>query len=120
MPLYWRFVLENRDATLYPPCTLRLLDAGGETVGPDTPPTHGYEKWQGGRIWLAPPGHELAEVRYSLGAHSSGTTRTIGDGKLQVDFSSPEGYHSLLFNLVQVKPDGEWHVLKFDPGLRGV
>jgi TolB-like protein len=117
-PIYWRMVLENRDAALYPPTTLHVLPAESTTAGPDAAPTHGFHKWQHGQVWLAPPDCEFAEVGFSMSGHSSGETRTINDGKVQIDFNSPPGDNSLLFEILQVKPDGAPHVLKLEPGVR--
>ena len=119
-PRYWEMVADNRDATLYPPGSLHLISAGGETVGPDTEPTHGYYRWQGGPIWLAPPDHEIAQIEFSLGGKRPEAVWNIQDWKAQIDFSDPRGYQSLLFKILQVKADGTPHVLKLDPGIRAV
>jgi TolB-like protein len=117
-PLYWRMVLENRDATLHPPCSLYLLPAEMATVGPDTAPTHGYYKWQYGPVWLAPPDREIAEVSFSLEDDGSGRDKALG-GNMAIDFKCM-GYTSILMKQPQVKPDGTWHTLKLDPGIRAL
>ena len=120
-PLYWRLVLENRDATLYPPCSLHLLPAENATVGSDTAPTHGYCKWiPGGTfpIWLAPPSREFAEASFLLEDDGSKIPKEF-KGKAQIDFVC-KGYPSVLYKVLQVKPDGTWHTLKFAPGIRAL
>ncbi len=118
-PLYWRMVLENRDATLYPPRGLHLLSADSSTVGPDTAPTHGYYKWiQDGTspLWLAPPDREIAEASFSL--QDDGTKiPDVFKGKAQIIFAG-KGYSYQ--KRMQVKPDGTWHTLKFEPGIRAL
>ena len=118
-PLYWRMVLENRDATLYPPCSLHLLSAENAVVNPETAPTHGYYRWiPGGTfpVWLAPPGREIAEASFSL--QDDGTKiPDVFKGKAQIDFVG-KGYP--YHRIMQVKPDGTWHTLKFEPGIRAL
>ena len=114
---YWRLVRENRDRTLYPG-TVHLL-SHGETVDAKTEPTHGYYKWHDHRFWLAPPDHEIAKVSYRVGSPATFDPTKINRPP-QIDFSSPEGYHSLLFEIVKVAPDGKWHELKLDRGVRAI
>ena len=117
-PLYWRMVLENRDAALYPPASLYLLPAENAVVGPDTMPTHGYYRWQYGPVWLAPPDREIAEVSFSLQNDDSGSGKALR-GNVAIDFQCM-GYSSILMKQPQVKPDGAWHTLKLDPGIRAL
>jgi len=118
-PLYWRMVLENRDATLHPPCSLHLLPAAGATVGPNTPPTHGYYRWiPGGTfpVWLAPPDREIGEASFSLDDDGTKIPDSF-QGKAQIDFVG-KGFSYR--KMMQVKPDGTWHTLKFETGIRAL
>jgi TolB-like protein len=121
-PLYWRLVLENRDAAFYPPCSVHLLPPAQAEVDPDTRPTHGYHKWiegGAGNVWLAPPDREIAEVSFSLEDDGSPHIKEL-DGKAAINFICP-GYLSILGLMQpQVKPDGAWHTVKFDPGIRAL
>lgn len=117
-PLYWRWVLEDRDAALYPPTSVHLLPAEGAAVGPETPPTHGYCKWRSNRIWLAPPDREIAEVSFSLEDDGSPGIKAM-KGKAIIDFMCM-GFQSILMKQPQVAPDGAWHSLKLDPGIRAL
>ena len=114
---YWRLVLENRDRTLYPG-TVHLLSPG-ETVDVKTEPTHGYYKWNDWRFWLAPPDREIAKVSYRVGRPDTFDPSKI-NRPVQIDFSSPDGCHSLLFEMVEVVPDGKWHELRLDKGIRAI
>jgi TolB-like protein len=117
-PLYCQLVLENRDATFYPPCALHLLSAENAAVDASTAPTHGSPQWQHGQVWLAPPDRELAEVSYALEDDGSEAIKQLG-GKVQIDFTCM-GFPSILWKMPQVKPDGTWHTLKFKPGIRAL
>jgi TolB-like protein len=133
-PLYWQMVRENRDAALYPVAGVHVLSADGEAVGPETKPTHGFFWYP---IWLAPPDQEIAEARFSL--EDDGTK--IPDqmkGKAQIDFrckgnpsfetlpsqvpakSGESLIQTPTFKAMQVKPDGTWHTVKFEPGTRAI
>ena len=112
-PLYWHMVGTNHDATLYPAVGVHVLSAEGEAVGPETKPTHGW--WQH-PTWLAPPDREIAEASFSL--EDDGTKiPDIYKGKVSIGFVF-KGYPS--FKATQVKPDGMWHTLKFEPGIRAL
>ena len=67
-PLYWRFVRQNRDSSLYPPLAVHAIPPKGMTVGPDTEPTHGFFKRQ--PFWLAAPDREIAELAVSVDTDS--------------------------------------------------
>ncbi len=112
-PLYWHMVTTNRDATLYPPVGLHVLSAEGEVVGRETKPTHG---WSYRPIWLAPPDREIAEASFAL--EDDGTKiPDVYKGKVTISFIC-KGYP--WFKATQVKPDGMWHTLKFEPGIRAL
>jgi len=119
---YWSMVRENRDRTLYPG-TICVV-ASGETVDVRTEPTHGYYKWSTYRFWLAPPDYEIASVKYRVGGPHVGRPdpRRPSDpnAPVQIDIFSAEGNHSQLFELVKVKPDGEWDEMKLKTGIRAV
>ncbi len=117
VPLYWQFVRLNRDATLYPAFTLRVVQPN-EEVTAQTEATHGYHQWQHGRVWLAPPGHEFAAVKYRT--DTAPREDAGGDGRVQFDFRSPGGQHDRLFEFIKVKPDGSWQELKLDSGIRAI
>ena len=119
---YWDMVRENRDRTLYPG-TITVLSPDA-TVDAETGPTHGHHEWSTTRFWLAPPDFEIARVHYRVAgpqvAPPNPRRPANPDAPVQIDFSSPEGTRSQLFEIIKVKPDNEWHELKLDPGIRAL
>ncbi|NQT85455.1 hypothetical protein HQ560_01745, partial [bacterium] len=99
--LYWRFVLEDRDATLYPPAAVHLLSAKDATARPGAKPTHSGGH---GINWLAPPGHVIAQVRFVLRPAAPAAKPQQGRRKPRSPYSVRlmcPGYHDLLLDHVE-------------------
>ena len=121
---YWTEVNNNRDEGLFPPGTLHLLDSRGATVGPETEPTHGLARWfSDHRLWLAPPGYEIARVEYRLGGAPPLAAPGGAIPTAQIDIASLGNHHAELLSLFEIRiedADGTWRDLKLDPGIRAV
>ncbi len=118
-PLYWRFVRQNRDSSLYPPLAVHAIPPKGMTVGPDTEPTHGFFKRQ--PFWLAPPGKEIAGITISVDCDAGKPIR--GHDSVQVEWNEPGiGFAVGRRGVKQLKIGGGWQTARFElePGIRAV